>query len=71
MWAPDGSYLTYVSFSLDSQGNRGDYETWIVSSDGQSPRPLLPDEIVEVIDQRYYPWFRHRSLSSGNHGSIP
>ena len=61
LWTPDGKYLTYVSFSLDSQGNTGDYEVWIVQSNGKNPQPL--STTIEVIDQRYYPWFRLRSPS--------
>jgi hypothetical protein len=57
-WTSDGNALTYVSFGLDAEGKRLPYEIWIVSADGTDPGPLA--EAVEVIDQRYYPWYRLR-----------
>lgn len=46
--SPDGKRIAYVVTSYDMDKNKGNYDIWLVNSDGTNPRPLKNSENNET-----------------------
>jgi Tol biopolymer transport system component/DNA-binding winged helix-turn-helix (wHTH) protein len=61
-WSPDGSRILFCS---DQDQGGGDYRIYIVSSQGGTPQPILPDDRGPQIDPNWSPDGRKIIFASG------